>query len=69
MDSLLHQFTFLISLKNSIIEANDDFLTKRQEMIKEIKGNLYKAQNILVQTANRKHSERVLIFFYIKCRT
>lgn len=48
-------------LKDSIIEAIDDFLTKREDMVKLIMSNLKLAQNTLSQLANKKESERELI--------
>jgi hypothetical protein len=44
-------------LKDSNIEAVDRKLTKREDMLKTIKGNLNVAQHRMVQLANKKRSE------------
>ena len=49
--------------KDSIIEAIDDFLTKREDMVKLIMSNLKLAHNTLSQLANKKGSERELIIW------
>jgi len=45
-------------LKYSTVESIDDLLTRREEMIKQVKRNLQTTQNMMTQIANNKWSER-----------
>jgi hypothetical protein len=43
--------------KDSIVESIDDVLTKRKEMIKQVKIYFWAAQNMMAQLVNKKRSE------------
>jgi hypothetical protein len=47
--------------KDSTVEAVDQLLTQREEMLAQIRDNLLKAQHRMVQLANRKRSDRQFI--------
>jgi hypothetical protein len=44
--------------RDCALEAIDDFLTKREDMLRAIKDKLYMTQNKMSQLANKKFSDR-----------
>lgn len=49
-------------LRDCALEAIDDFLTEREDMLRVIKDKLYMTQNKMSQLANKKCSDREFKF-------